>query len=66
MLPLVIFTNCDKVKIKLHGHDIGEFYPSKARYTGVAYPPVVIDKVQVGDRGGQWFEGEFIGIVDGE
>jgi beta-galactosidase len=66
VLPLVIFTNCDKVKIKLHGHEIGEFYPSKARYPGVPYPPVVIDKVEVGDWGVQWFEGEFIGIVDGE
>jgi beta-galactosidase len=66
VLPLVIFTNCDRVRIKLHGHDLGEFYPATARYPGVPYPPVVIDKLEIGQWGVQWFEGEFIGIVDGE
>lgn len=66
VLPLVIFTNCDKVRIKLHGHDVGEFYPAWARYPGVPYPPVIIEKVELGNWGVQWFEGEFIGIVDGK
>lgn len=66
VLPLVIFTNCDKVRIKLQGRDVGEFYPAKARYPGVPYPPVVIDQMEIGEWGLEWFDGEFIGIVDGE
>lgn len=66
ILPLVIFTNCDKVRVKLHGHEIGEFYPAYARYPGVPHPPVVIEKIDLPDWRVQWFEGEFIGIVDGE
>ena len=66
VLPLVIFTNCDKVRVRLNGHDVGEFYPSTARYSGVPYPPVIIDKLDLPKWRVQWFEGEFIGIVDGE
>ena len=66
VLPLVIFTNCDKVRVKLYGNDVGEFYPSKARYPGMPYPPVIIEHLEIGQWGVQWFEAEFIGIVDGE
>lgn len=66
VLPLVIFTNCDKVRIILHGRDMGEFYPAKARYPGVPHPPVIIDQMEIGEWGLQWFDAEFIGIVDGK
>jgi len=66
VLPLVIFTNCDSVKVKLHGKEVGEFYPAKEKYQGVPYPPVVIRELKTGIWGVQWYDAEFIGIVDGE
>ncbi|PKM51810.1 MAG: beta-galactosidase [Firmicutes bacterium HGW-Firmicutes-7] len=44
--PLTIFTNCECVKLFTEDKTIGTYFPAKERYPGIAYPPVIIDKLE--------------------
>lgn len=61
-LPLVILTNCDYVDVFLAGEKVGRFFPDRERYSGLEYPPIVIETIEnVGVWGCTWFDGEFVG-----
>lgn len=68
VIPLVIFTNCDSLEIRVGGRSLGRFHPSKEMFSGVAYPPVVIDEIPqaFGEWGSHWKDGEFIGYINGK
>ncbi|HKM42537.1 MAG TPA: glycoside hydrolase family 2 TIM barrel-domain containing protein [Limnochordia bacterium] len=67
ILPLVILTNCDYVDVFLAGEKVGQFYPDRDRYSGLEYPPVVIEAIEnVGVWGSTWFDGEFVGYHEGK
>lgn len=68
VFPLVIFTNCDCVEIKIDGQSIGKFFPDRLQFPGVQYPPVVIRHAPriLGEWGCHWYGGELIGYVNGE
>lgn len=68
VFPLVIFTNCDSVEIKVDGQNSGKFYPNRLQFPGVEYPPIVIRHAPpvFGQWGSQWYDGEFVGYVDGQ
>ncbi len=41
--PVVVFTNCDAVRL-LHGDDlVGEFLPAAGKFPHLSHPPVIID-----------------------
>ncbi len=40
---VVVYTNCDSVKMYVNETYIKEFYPRKDMYAGVNHPPVIID-----------------------
>jgi beta-galactosidase len=51
----------------LAGQEVGRFYPDRERYSGLEYPPVVIETIDnVGVWGCSWFDGEFVGYHDGQ
>lgn len=62
--PLVIFTNCDEIKLYIGGTYKGTFKPEREQYAGVEYPPVMISRIE-GEWGDHWHEGEFAGYVSG-
>ena len=68
VFPLVIFTNCECVEMKVDGQSVGKFCPDRLQFPGVKYPPVVIRRAprNFGEWGSQWYDGEFIGYVDGK
>lgn len=68
VFPLVVFTNCDCVEIKVDGQSIGKFFPDRLQFPGVKYPPVVIRHAPriLGEWGCQWYDGEIIGYVNGK
>lgn len=68
VFPLVIFTNCDSVEIKVAGESLGHFYPDHENFSGVEYPPIVIRDTPpiFGEWGCHWYEGEFVGYVQGK
>ncbi len=65
VFPLVIFTNCDSVEMKVDGESIGHYYPDYENFPGASYPPVVIKNAPAifGEWGCRWFDGEFIGYI---
>ena len=40
--PIVVFTNCDSVRLTSGGEDLGLFYPVREHYPALKHPPVVI------------------------
>lgn len=44
--PLTIFTNCESIKLYTEENYIGTYYPAYDRYPGVAYPPIIVDKLE--------------------
>ena len=63
--PILVMTNCDKVDVTIGGKPYGTYYPSRAQFKGLPYPPVVIDKIE-GEWGMSWVDAEFIGYSMGE
>ncbi len=41
--PLVVYTNCDSVKLYRDSFFVGEFFPNKKGYPALGHPPVEID-----------------------
>jgi len=70
VLPLVILTNCDYVDFKYGDFEAKRFYPSKEKFKGLTYPPIIIDDTlitpkEIGEWGMKWEDGNFCGYVDG-
>ncbi len=66
VFPLVIFTNCDYVELKVGGEFIERYYPDGQQFAGVEYPPILITKTPpvFGEWGCHWEDGEFIAYLD--
>ncbi|MGL4676616.1 MAG: glycoside hydrolase family 2 TIM barrel-domain containing protein [Brevinema sp.] len=43
VLPLMISTNCDYIKIYFGDHELGLFFPAEGRYRGIPHPPVIVE-----------------------
>ncbi|MGL5956274.1 MAG: glycoside hydrolase family 2 TIM barrel-domain containing protein [Brevinema sp.] len=43
ILPLIISTNCDYIKIYFGDHEIGLFFPAEGRYRGIPHPPIIVE-----------------------
>jgi beta-galactosidase len=63
--PILVTTNCDKVELLVDGKLYGTYFPSRAHFKGLEYPPVVIPNIQ-GEWGMSWQKGEFIGYHQGK
>ncbi|MGP1593793.1 MAG: glycoside hydrolase family 2 protein [Treponema sp.] len=59
--PLMICTNCDKVRIRLGENDLGYFYPAFDRYPGLPHPPIVIENIETA-WGQNWTDAVFTGF----
>jgi beta-galactosidase len=71
ILPLTVLTNCDYIELKYGDFEPKKFYPSRDKYLGLLYPPVVIniedvDPSQMGEWGMKWEDCEIKGYVNGE
>ena len=58
--PMLVATNCDKVELFIDGKLYGRYFPSRAHFKGLDYPPVIIPDIR-GEWGMNWQEGEFVG-----
>lgn len=65
VIPLVIFTNCDAVKMLYGSNEVGIFRPDYETYPGLTHPPVVIDEM-LDTWGEYWEDAAFIGYLDGK
>jgi len=63
--PIVVFTNCDGIKLSVSGKIVGSYKADKEVYKGVEYPPIVTTDV-VGFWGGNWDNAEFVGYIGGK
>lgn len=61
--PLTIFTNCNFIKLYTDENYIGTYYPAFDRYAGIAYPPVIVDKLE-GHWGMSFGNMTIIGYLD--
>ncbi len=49
LTEVVVFTNCDAVRLFRNGEPVGTFQPDRKTYPGLAHPPVIIRDF-IGDR----------------
>ncbi len=75
ILPLMVSTNCDYVKIFYNDEERGTFYPAEGRFRGLKHPPIIIDdrrdivnKPPVFESvwGEAWQSGRIDGFIDGK
>lgn len=59
--PLMICTNCSKVRIQIGDHDLGDFYPAFDRYPGLPHPPIIIENIETA-WGQNWTHAVFTGF----
>lgn len=65
VIPLTIFTNCDKVDF-YYGNELkGSFTPDKENFPFLPHPPIVIDQM-AGEWGMRWEGAAFVGYVNGK
>lgn len=65
VIPLVIFTNCDFIKMFYGSNEVGTFSPDYETYPGLKHPPVVIDEM-LDTWGERWEDATFIGFFEGK
>ena len=65
VMPLMIYTNCDSVKMYIGEKEIGEYKPSFKKFPGLKRPPIVIDEM-ISTWGDFWNDACFIGYIDGK
>lgn len=65
VIPLVIFTNCDFIKMFYGSKEVGKFGPDYETYPGLKHPPVVIDEM-LDTWGDRWEDATFIGYFGGK
>lgn len=41
-VPFTVLTNCDFIRVFKNGNLVGDFYPDRRKFPGLAHPPVVI------------------------
>lgn len=63
IVPLTIFTNCDKVELYIGDSLNGTYYPDKERYPGLQHPPITITET-ITAWGRSWDDAKFIGYVN--
>ena len=74
LLPLLVSTNCDSVKVYFGKNYLGEFFPAKGRFPGLTHPPIIVeDRYLPGDQrlfkdewGHAWYDGTIEGYKDGK
>lgn len=65
VIPLVIFTNCDAIKMVYGSNEVGIFKPDCEIYPGLKHPPIVIDEM-LDTWGEHWEDATFIGYFEGK
>lgn len=65
VIPLVIFTNCDAIKMLYGSNEVGTFKPDCETYPGLKHPPIVIDEM-LDTWGEHWEDATFIGYFEGK
>jgi beta-galactosidase len=66
VIPLVICTNCEYVKVFVGNTQLGgNYYPDCEAYQGLLHPPVIIKKMP-GEWGCAWYDVKFIGYINDE
>ena len=63
--PLIVYTNCDYVTVKIHNKDLGVFYPDKENFNNLDHPPICIHGIDV-FWGGSLGDAVFKGYIDGK
>ena len=64
VVPLAIFTNCDKVIFEVEGREPVEYYPDAEHFPNLPHPPVVIREMP-DVWGDNWRPAVFTGYRDG-
>lgn len=49
IVPFMVMTNCDYIKVFKNGKEVGDFYPDKEKYPNLEHPPVVVSHVLEAD-----------------
>lgn len=69
VFPIHVFTNCNKIEVKLGGITKGiftkQFHNTDPKMQYLKYPPFVLN-MSNGEWGAHWTDAEFIGYVDDE
>ncbi len=65
VVPIMIMSNCDYIKLVINGHESGPYYPDKENFPGLKHAPIII-RDTLGEWGASWSDAELISYVNGE
>jgi beta-galactosidase len=61
--PLIVFTNCDAVEVRVDGEKRGVFKPDRGTYPHLPHPPVRCESVSLQEN---WGDLEVVGLLGGK